>query len=69
MPPTSELRAPVLSQSSAVSLGLVATLIVGATVFGRQMQRLDSIENELRELRTEVREIRSSLRSSTSLGR
>lgn len=65
MPPTTELRAPVITQNSFVSLGLVVTLLVGATVFGRQMQRLDSIENELREIRTEVREMRSSLRSQT----
>jgi hypothetical protein len=68
MPPTTEFRAAGLSQNSFVSLGLVGTLVVGAMLFGRQLQRLDSIENELRELRTEVKEIRSSLRSQ-ALGR
>lgn len=66
MPPTTELRAPALTQNSFVSLGLVGTLVAGAMLFGKQLQRLDSIENELRELRTEVKEMRSSLRLSTT---
>lgn len=67
MPPTTELRAAI-GQNSYVSVGLVTALIVGAMFYGRQLQRLDSIEGELRELSADVREIRGSLRTQ-SLGR
>ena len=69
MPPeTRDYKTAAIGQNSYVSIGLVTALIVGAMFYGRQLQRLDSIENELRELRSEVREIRGSLRSQT-LGR
>lgn len=66
MPSTTETRAPVLSYNSFVSLGLVGTLVAGAMVFGKQLQRMDTFENELRELRSEVRDLRGSPRSQTS---
>ena len=66
-PTTGETRV-ALSQNSFVSVGVMLALVGGAMLFGRQLQRLDSIESELRELRTEVREMRSTLRTQ-SLGR
>lgn len=68
MPPTSETRVSI-GPSSYVSLGLVLSLIVGALFYGRQLQRLDSIEAQLRELSSEVREFRSFVVRSQSLGR
>jgi hypothetical protein len=68
-PTTSETRAAALSQHSYVSIGLMLALIAGATIFGRQLQRLDAIENEVRELRGEVREIRTLLVRTQSLPR
>lgn len=68
MPPTTELRT-TLGQNSYVSLGLVLALLAGATVFGRQMQRLDGIEAQLRDVSAEVREIRSFVVRPTSTGR
>lgn len=65
MPPTTETRAAI-GQNSYVSVGLVTALVVGAMFYGRQLQRLDGIENQLRDLHTEVREIQVSLRSQTS---
>lgn len=80
MADTSERRAVSITQTSYISIGLVLALVAGATVFGRQMQRLDAIEAsqqqirqevtmELRELRTEVRDLRSTVVRSTTAGR
>ena len=68
MPPTSDYRAAI-GQNSYVSIGLVIALLAGATVFGRQMQRLDGIEAQLRDVSAEVREIRSFVVRPTSTGR
>lgn len=65
MADTSERRAAI-GQNSYVSVGLVTALVMGAMFYGRQLQRLDAIENELRELRTEVREFRSFFRPSST---
>jgi hypothetical protein len=68
MPPTTELRS-TLGQNSYVSLGLVVTLVVGAMFYGRQLQRLDAIESQLRDLATEMREVRSFVVRQQSIGR
>ena len=68
MPPTTELRA-TLGQNSYVSLGLVVTLVVGAMFYGRQLQRLDAIESQLRDLTTEMREVRGFVVRQQSIGR
>lgn len=48
-----------LGQNSYVSVGLVTALVMAALFYGRQLQRLDAIENQLRELSAEVRDLRS----------
>ena len=58
--PTAELRTS-LGQHSYVSIGLVVALVTGAMFYGRQLERLDAIESQVRELRTEVRESRAEL--------
>lgn len=57
-------RLTALTPNSYVSLGLVVSLIVGALFYGKQLQRLDGIEEELRELRVEVREMRRAIPQS-----
>ena len=50
-----------LSTSSAISLGLVLVLIAGAISYGRQAQRLDSIEADVSEMRVELKQVREIL--------
>jgi hypothetical protein len=66
---TTETRAAKLTPSSAVSLGLVLLLLGAAVVYGRQSQQLDSLNSDMRELRTEVREIRTLLLRQQPTGR
>lgn len=66
MADTSERRAVGLTQNSYVSIGLVVTLVLGAAFYGRQLQRLDAIEAQLKDVGSEVRELRTLvLRQST----
>jgi hypothetical protein len=58
-----------LGQSSYVSVGLVITLVIGAMFYGRQLQRLDAIESQLRDVSAEVRDIRNYLVRPTPIGR
>jgi hypothetical protein len=60
MPPeTREYKtAAAIGQNSYVSIGLVASLVLGAMFYGKQLQRLDSIEAKLTELSADVRELR-----------
>jgi|GEM_PF-1829720 hypothetical protein len=58
---TGELRTS-LGQNSYVSVGLVIALVTGAVLFGRQIQRLDAIEQRIADLSTEVREMRRDVR-------
>lgn len=66
-------RAARVSPNSTVTIGLVILLLsavaTGAAIYGRQAQRLDSIETEVRELRIETREIRTLLLRQQSAGR
>lgn len=66
---TTEHRATKLSASTAVSLGLVVLLLGAAVVYGRQSQQLDSLNSDMRELRSEVREIRTLLLRQQTTGR
>ena len=66
---TTETRTAKLTPSSAVSLGLVVLLLGAAVVYGRQSQQLDSLNSDMRELRTEVREIRTLLLRQQPAGR
>lgn len=68
MAPTTETHRAI-GQNSYVSVGLVTALIVGAMFYGRQLQRLDGIESQLRDLSAEVREFRSFVVRSQSIGR
>lgn len=63
--PTGELRTAI-GQSSYVSIGLVSALIIAALFYGRQLQRLDAIEEELREVRVELREFRREIARFTN---
>lgn len=56
-----------ITQNSYVSLGLVGALLAGAMVYGKQSQRLDSLETEVRELRQELRQSRSELQEIRAL--
>lgn len=58
-----------LGQNSYVSVGLVTALVMAALFYGRQLQRLDAIENQLRELSAEVRELRSFVVRTQATGR
>lgn len=69
MAETRELRAATIGQNSYVSAGLVTALVVGAVFYGRQLQRLDAIESQLRDLAAEMREVRSLIVRPQSLGR
>ena len=67
-------RATKLTPNTPIALVLVLALLgaamTAAMFYGRQSQRLDSIEQEVRELRTEVRQIRDLLlRSPLASGR
>lgn len=68
MPPTSESRT-VVSQHSLVSIGLVATLVVGSVFFGRQLNRIDVLEGRLNELRVEFNAHRDGPAHLPSTGR
>lgn len=60
-------RSSPITMQAGLSLGLVLLLIGAAVTYGRQSQRLDSIETELRESRGEVREMRGELRALREL--
>jgi hypothetical protein len=66
--PTSELRTSI-GQNSYVSIGLVIALVTGAMLFGRQLERLDKIEQSLMDLSAEVRELRRDVRLPPTTGR
>jgi hypothetical protein len=66
--PTSELRTSI-GQNSYVSIGLVIALVTGAVLFGRQLERLDKIEQSLMDLSAEVRELRRDVRLPPTTGR
>ncbi len=68
MPPTTETRT-ALGQNSYVSVGLVTALVMAALFYGRQLQRLDAIESQLRELSAEMREFRGLVVRSQATGR
>lgn len=52
-----------LTTSSAISLGLVLVLIAGAISYGRQAQRLDSIEQDVAEMRAAQAETQRDIRA------
>lgn len=55
-------RIPVrIDAQSTVSLALVAALVGGGIQYGRQSQRLESVENQLREIKTELMQLREAL--------
>lgn len=56
-----------LSLQTGLSLALVVLLVGAAVTYGRQSQRLDGIELEVRESRSEVRELRIEVRSLREL--
>lgn len=58
---TSERPVARITQSTGVSVALVVAMLAAAMFYGRQSERLDSIDSEVRELRTEVKEIRTLL--------
>ena len=64
MPP--DLRDPktaTIGQHSYVSIGLVVSLVLGAMFYGKQLQRLDSIEARLSEVAADVRELTKTMPS------
>lgn len=68
MPPTSESRT-VLGQNSLVSVGLMTALLMAALFYGRQLQRLDSIERQLQAVESEMRELRNVVVRIQPIGR
>jgi hypothetical protein len=66
--PTAELRTSI-GQNSYVSIGLVIALVTGAVLFGRQLERLDKIEQSLTDLSADVRELRRDVRQLPATGR
>ena len=50
-----------LSTSTAISLSLVLTLLIGTVVVGRYLQKIDDVERDLSEVRLEVRQVREIL--------
>lgn len=64
MPPeTREYKTAAIGQNSYVSIGLVVSLVLGAMFYGKQLQRLDSIEAKLTEITADVRELRKAVPS------
>lgn len=62
MPPaeTREYKSTAIGQHSYISVGLVVSLVLGAMFYGKQLQRLDSIEAKLTDLSADVRELRKA---------
>lgn len=54
-------RAARLTPNTGISVALVITVVLAALSIGRQLQRLDSVEAELRGLRAEMNEVRTLL--------
>lgn len=52
---------------TGLSLALVLVIVGAAVTYGRQSQRLDAIEQEVREGRAEMRGMRSELQSLREL--
>lgn len=50
-----------LSHGSMISVGLVIALLAAAVAYGRQSQRLDSIDRELTVVRVELASLREML--------
>lgn len=64
MPPeTREYKTAAIGQNSYVSIGLLVSLVLGAMFYGKQLQRLDSIEAKLTEITADVRELRKAVPS------
>ena len=58
---TDDLAPGRLTTSTAISLSLVLTLLVGVLVAGRYLQKIDDVEKDMQELRVEVRQVREIL--------
>lgn len=52
-----------LSTQTMVSVGLTCTLLAAAWFAGRQMQRLDSVDETARETRAEVQQMRTDFQN------
>jgi hypothetical protein len=66
---TDDLASPAtrLSTGSMISLGLVITLLLGGISYGRQTQRLESIDADLSRVRVELLETRREVREVRDL--
>lgn len=53
---------PPLSNTSVISISLAISLMVGVVVLGRYLQRVDSIDKDLVEMRKEMRDEIRALR-------
>ena len=51
----------VISQTSAVSIGLVLTLLGAALSFGVVYNKVDTLENEVAEARKDIKELTASV--------
>lgn len=69
---TDDLSSGRLTTSTAISLSLVVTLLIGTVLFGRYLQKIDQLERDthanrvawtqdIQELRVEVRQVREIL--------
>ena len=51
----------MISQTSAVSIGLVLTLLGAALSFGVVYNKVDTLENEVAEARKDIKELTASV--------
>lgn len=58
---------PTISPSTGLSVALVVVLLAGAVAWGKQVQRLEQIEIEIKEGRADTRAFRSELASLRDL--
>lgn len=57
----------LMSTTTGLSIALVAMLLGAAVIYGRQSQRLDSIEIEVKESRVDVKELRNDVAQLRSI--
>lgn len=66
MPDDDKNRSPI-SLQTGLSVALVVILVGAGMTYGRQSQRLDGIESEVRDARVEMRAMRTEVQSLREL--
>lgn len=61
-----ESHSPI-SMQTGLSVALVAVIVAASVAYGRQVQRLDAIEAQLKDSGAELREMRNEVRSLREL--